>query len=101
MINPLRSWTIGQATQTGILAALVALVAWPAYAIFDGPLRLVFAASLALLAFCGASILAITVLDLKFHRSRGTRVRNMRIFDIALAMLMMAPGAWVLPDLFG
>lgn len=101
MANPLRSWTISRATQAGIISGLAALVLWPAFAIFHEPLRLPFAASLIILGSCGFSIIVITALDLKFHGPRGARVRNMRIFDVALALLMMAPGAWVLPDLFG
>jgi len=97
MMKLLKAWTITQAMRVGLLAGLVALILWPAYAIFQNPLRLPFAASLATLAFCGLSILVITVADLLFHRPRGKRLRPIRVFDIVLGLLMTVPGLMTLP----
>ena len=93
----LRSWTITQATHVGLIAGLLALILWPAYAIFQNPLRLPFAASLAAIAFCGLSILAITIADLLFHRARGRRLRPIRVFDIVLGVSMILLGLITLP----
>lgn len=87
----LKSWTIGGATRAGLAAGLLALILWPIYAAFQKPVRLPFAAALAITAFCGLSILTITAADLLFHRTRGDRLRAVRTFDIALALLMAIP----------
>jgi drug/metabolite transporter (DMT)-like permease len=92
------AWTIGRATGTGIAAGLVALALWPLYATYQEPLRLPYAAALALTGFCGLSILAITVWDLR-NRPRSGRLRTIRAFDIIVALVMMLPGALLLPDL--
>ena len=97
MTKLLKSWTITQATRVGLIAGFFALILWPAYAIFQLPLRLPFAASLAALAFCGFSILAIHVTDLLFHRARGRRLRPIRVFDIVLGVSMILPGLITLP----
>ena len=99
MMKLLRSWTITQAMQIGLVAGLLALILWPAYAIFQDPLRLPFAASLAASAFCGLSILAITITDLLFHRARGRRLRPIRVFDIVLGVSMTLPGLMALPGI--
>lgn len=101
MVKLLKSWTITQAMHVGLTAALLALILWPAYAIFQTPLRLPFAASLAAVAFCGLSILAITITDLLFHRARGRRLRPIRVFDIVLGVSMTLPGLIALPAIAG
>ena len=80
----------------GLIAAFFALVLWPAYVIFQNPLRLPFAVSLAALALCGLSILTITIMDLLFHRPRGRRLRPIRVIDIIVGLLMTLPGLMTL-----
>lgn len=89
----LRWWTIGRATGVGVVAGLAALILWPAYAALQEPLALPYGAALAVAAFCGLSILWITAADLLFHRRRGDRMLPLRIFDIALALLLLLPSA--------
>lgn len=99
MRNLLGSWTIKRATSGGIICALVALVCWPLYALFQEPLHLAFAAALAATAFCGLSILLITALDLKFRRGRGWRLRAVRTFDVVVGIALALPGLLLVPSL--
>ena len=87
----LQWWTIGRATGVGALAGSAALILWPAYAAVQEPLRLPYLLALAAAAFCGLSILWITVLDLLFHRRRGERLIPLRVFDVAFALLLVVP----------
>ena len=97
----LRTWTIGRATGVGTLAALAALLLWPAYAILQNPFRLAFAASLVLLIFCGLSILFITGADLLIHKRRGRRIHAIRALDVVLGTLMTVPAILTLPSILG
>jgi hypothetical protein len=101
MRNLLESWTIGRATAAGVVSGAVAVVLWPIYALFEEPLHLPFAAALAATAFCGLSILLITVLDLKFRRGRGFRLRAVRTFDVVVGVAMALPGLLLVPGLVG
>jgi hypothetical protein len=78
-------WTLGRASGIGVSAGLVALILWPFWGDSDGVLLWPFAASAALAAVCGASILLITLFDIVTHR-RGRRMRPVRGFDIVLGL---------------
>lgn len=99
MTKLLRSWTIARATGVGIVAGIAALLLWPAYAILQNPLRMAFAASLAILVFCGLSILCITAADLLLHKRRGRRIHAIRAFDVVLGTLMTIPAILTLPSI--
>lgn len=92
-------WTIGRASGLGASAGLLALILWPLCATFQEPLRLPFVAALAVTAFCGASILLITIIDIGLRRDRGARVRPIRSYDVALSLLMMVPSLMALESL--
>ena len=49
-----------------------------------------FSATLAVAAFCGLSILLITILDMLF-RKRGESLRPVRAFDIAIGIALAVP----------
>ena len=49
-----------------------------------------FAAALAIAAFCGLSILMITIFDMLFHK-RGESLRPVRAFDIAIGVALAVP----------
>ncbi|MDP8913609.1 MAG: hypothetical protein M3N39_08550 [Pseudomonadota bacterium] len=49
-----------------------------------------FAAALAVAAFCGLSILLITIIDMLFHK-RGESLRPVRAFDVAIGTALAAP----------
>lgn len=87
----LKMWTISRATGVGVSAGLAALILWPAYAAYQEPLRLPYIAALSIAAFCGLSILAMTLIDVALHRRRGRRVRPVRAFDLLIALLLSAP----------
>ena len=95
----LKRWTIQRAEGIGVPAGLAALLLWPAYAAWESVLPL-FAAALAISAFCGLSILVITAFDLAVRR-RGRSLRPVRGFDIALGLLLAAPSLLLLTELFG
>lgn len=59
-----------------------------------------FAATLALAAFCGVSILSITILDMLVHK-RGASLRPVRAFDIAIGIALAAPSLIQLSALVG
>jgi hypothetical protein len=85
----LRWWTIGRATGLGVSAGLTAMVLWPVYASWPEALW-PFAAALAVTAFCGFSILLLTLKDI-YTRTRGTLMHRIRIFDIVLGLLLAVP----------
>ena len=94
------AWTIGRASGIGACAGLLALIvsALPrAFEAFAWPLALLAA----LAGLCGVSILAITALDLAFHRRRGERVIPLRIFDVVLGAALLLLSIVMLDDLRG
>lgn len=95
-----RIWSRRRATLAGSLAAAAALLLWPAFLFWQAPLRLPFAASLAVAALCGASILLITTIDMLTVR-RGRRMRPARAFDLAYGLLLTVPPALLLGELIG
>jgi hypothetical protein len=88
-------WTIQRATVIGIAAGLSALIASALISGWPGALLDAYAGLLAFTAFCGASILWITLMDVR-NRGRGGRMRPIRAFDIAAALLLILPSAYAL-----
>jgi uncharacterized membrane protein len=95
-------WTVSRATVAGIGAGLAALLAailhrsWP-------DLLYPYAVLLALTLFCGASILWITLWDMR-TRGRGGRMRPIRAFDAAMGAALVLPagyGLWLIAPLLG
>jgi uncharacterized membrane protein len=92
----LRRWTIQRATVAGIVLGLCALLL--AGAPWRWPLLYPYAALLVLTFLCGASILWITLQDVR-TRGRGGRMRPIRAFDIAMGALIALPalyGLWLI-----
>lgn len=85
-----------RATGIGVLAGLAALVlglfapGWP------DVLRLPFLLLCGVAAVCGLSILWITAVDRLRYGRRGERLVPLRVFDIALALLLALPSLWAL-----
>ena len=88
-------WTIQRATVTGIAAGLSALIVSALIGGPPGPLLYAYAALLAFTAFCGASVLWITLIDVR-SRGRGGRMRPIRAFDVAAALLLILPALYAL-----
>lgn len=88
-------WTIQRATVTGIAAGLSALIVSALISGRPGALLDGYAALLGFTAFCGASILWITIVDMR-SRGRGGRMRPIRAFDIAAALLLILPALYAL-----
>lgn len=89
----IRRWTVQRASNLGIVVGLVTAVTAAVYGAWPVGLLYPYAALLALTAFCGASILWITALDM---RTRGTsgRMRPIRGFDIAIALALLLPALY-------
>ena len=83
-------WTIGRATGIGAAAGLLALILWPLYASLQEKVLVPFVVTLAVAAFCGLSILAITVFDV-LTRQRGESIRQVRTFDVVLGIALSVP----------
>ena len=92
-------WTIRRATGTGIMAGLAAFLLWPIYAAYQERVLWAFVAALALAAFCGVSILLMTIADLLLRR-RGESVRPVRAFDFVVGLMLTVPTLLELDTLF-
>jgi hypothetical protein len=86
-------WTIQRATVTGIAAGLAALIVSALIGGWPGLMLDLYAGLLVLTAFCGASILWITLIDVR-NRGRGGRMRPIRAFDIAAASMLILPSLY-------
>ena len=86
----LKAWTIGRATGLGITAGLAALILWPIYAAYQERVLWLFIAALLVAAFCGLSILLISLGDIVLHR-RGDRLRPVRAFDLIVGLALAVP----------
>ena len=87
----LSRWTIQQATVVGLGFGLAAF----ALSNFadSRALLLVYAGLLILTVACGTSILLILLRDVH-ARQRGDRVRPIRIFDLAMGVLLVLPAGY-------
>jgi hypothetical protein len=96
--NPIRQgWTVKRATGTGVVAGLAALLLSLFYPGWPAILRLPFLLAAAVAALCGLSILWITAVDrLRYGRHR---LMPLRVFDIALALLLALPSLWAISGL--
>lgn len=86
----LSSWTARRASGPGLVAGLAAFILWPAFASFPEALYAPFLIALSFAAFCGLSILVLTIIDYRNNR-RGRQVRPIRAFDIAFGLGLAAP----------
>ncbi len=92
-----RFWTIGRATGIGVVAGLFAFVLWPFHLAYEA-IALPFQLALLVTAFCGTSILGLLALDVVSHR-RGKSIRPLRVFDLALGLLLSVPALFALQDI--
>lgn len=92
-------WTVKSATGFGAVFALSAIVLRLFYPASPALVRIPLLALCALAAFCGLSILWITAVDLLRHRRRGVRLRPLRAFDMAIALLLVLPAVLIGPAL--
>ena len=93
-------WTLSRASGIGVTAGLVALLLWPFYRRYGGPLEWPFAVLAGLAGLCGLSLLVITAIDM-LRRRRGSRIRPVRGFDIVLGVGLAALGLLALQDVQG
>ncbi|HEX8214166.1 MAG TPA: hypothetical protein VF582_01695 [Allosphingosinicella sp.] len=91
-------WDIRRATGAGVVAGLAALVLWPVYAAYQDPFFWPFVAALTATAFCGLSLLIITLKDM-YSRTRGRLMQRIRIFDVVLGLLLAVPSLFQLEAL--
>lgn len=91
----LGGWTIQRATVTGILLGLTALLMSSALDSLPDRTPYLYALLLTLTVLCGASILWITLQDIR-TRGRGGRMRPIRAFDVAAGALLVLPALYAL-----
>ena len=91
----LSGWTIQRATGVGVMTGLAAILIAGLFNPTSDRLLYPYAALLAATALCGASILWITIFDM---RSRGTsgRMRPIRGFDAAVGLGLLIPSLYAL-----
>ena len=91
--NVLSGWTVSQATIVGIGLGLAALL----LSTFAESRAMLwaYAGLLILTIACGVSILLILLRD-AHARQRGDRVRPIRIFDLCMGVLLVAPAGYAL-----
>ena len=91
----LSGWTIPRATGFGLVFGLIAILLAGLFSPTADGLLYAYALLLAATALCGASILWITLFDM---RSRGTsgRMRPIRGFDAAVGLALLAPSLYAL-----
>ncbi|MDT9600005.1 hypothetical protein [Sphingosinicella rhizophila] len=96
----LRWWTIKRATGIGVTAAVAALIFWPLH---ESWTYLVWPQLLlaGLAGLSGVSIIFITLGDLRLNRHRSSRLRPLRIFDLAVATLLIALAYVQMDSLWG
>ena len=89
----LKAWTIQRATGAGITCGFAAILVAGVFELRADGLLYPYALLLAATALCGASILWITLFDM---RERGTsgRMRPIRGFDLAVALALLAPSLY-------
>jgi hypothetical protein len=88
-------WTIQRATGAGFVLGLAALLVSVAFGSWADALLYPYVALLVLAFLCGASILAITFMDMR-ARERGIQVRPIRMFDVVAGLVISAPSAYAL-----
>ena len=84
----LRSWTVQRAMSAGIVAGVLALALWPLRE--SAQWAWAYIATAGATGLCGGSVLAITVSDIYGH-PRGRRMRAIRVFDVAIGLLLTLP----------
>ncbi|HTU12348.1 MAG TPA: hypothetical protein VMG08_15760 [Allosphingosinicella sp.] len=99
--GPFTGWTVQRAAIAGIGLGLAALLV--SAFVESRATLLVYAGLLILTLLCGVSILLILLRDVH-ARQRGDRVRPIRIFDLAMGVLLALPagyGLWRVWPLLG
>lgn len=94
---------ISRLTGTGVAAALLALLLWPAAASYDAVLW-PFLALVGIAGLAGAAVLLLTGADLLLRPQRGGEVSPIRVFDVlsgaallGFALLLVRwTGGWLL-----
>jgi hypothetical protein len=94
-------WSVKRASGVGVTTALLAILLWPFTGLFDPLLLWLFMLCAALSGLCGFSILAMTIRDMAKNPRRGTRIRPIRGFDTALALILIALSWFELHDAIG
>lgn len=92
----IRALSVPRVTGVGAVAGAAALLLWVAYSWWPQAFVLPYVAALAVTAICGAYILLATWYDSYRNPRRGSRIRPIRGFDIAVGLLLAGLGGWAL-----
>ena len=96
----LAGWTVQRATLAGIAAGIAALLVSAIIGSLPESMLYLYAGLLGLTILCGASILWITLNDIR-TRGRGGRMRPIRTFDVAAGLLLILPATYALRGIWG
>jgi hypothetical protein len=94
-------WSVKRASGVGVTSALLAFLLWPFTGLFDPLFAWLFMLCAAISGLCGFSILVMTIRDIATRPRRGSRIRPMRGFDTALALILIALSWFELHDAIG
>ena len=94
-------WTLRRVSGVGATAGLVAFALWPFTGYYGLVLLTTFTLIAGLAALCGFSILLITIRDMATRPRRGSRIRPLRGFDTALALILLVLSWFELHDAIG
>ena len=96
----MRGWSFARASGIGTTAGLLAILLWPFFRRFGGALTWPFAILAAVMGLCGLSILLMTLIDM-LTRRRGSRIRPLRGFDLAVGLGLVGLSILQLQDVEG
>jgi hypothetical protein len=94
-------WSLRRVSGVGAMAGLLAFVLWPFTGFYGLVLLWIFVLVAGFAAACGFLILLITIRDMATHPRRGSRIRPLRSFDMALATILLVLSWFELHDAIG
>lgn len=92
--------TIPRVTGIGMAAGGIALLLWVLHLYWPLVFILPYVIALCVTAACGIYILLATIRDSYRNPRRGSRIKPIRGFDIAVGLLLAGPSIWGLHPYF-
>jgi len=90
----MRALSVPRVTGAGVVAGAAALILWIAHIAWPQAFVIPYVVALAITALSGAYILLATWYDSYRNPRRGTRIRPIRGFDIAVGLLLAGGAGW-------
>lgn len=89
-----RTLSVPQVIGAGIVAGGIAVLLWVAFAWWPEAFVIPYVLALVVTVVCGAYILLATWYDSYRNPRRGSRIKPIRGFDIAVGVLLAGLGGW-------